>query len=220
MLLLVALLLVQCSLSVAWSHAFGARRLTGAVRSKVGVKLGAILRDEKGYEIKPADWFNGLSLDPGASLTDPRAVPADCRQFAEDIKGGKREVSIQDTLAIIDKHYEYIAVPFTVGDAQSKSNENIGDAKILSFALMTRMNEEQTLRLFGEVYRNLSPTGTDHTNLRNFAKLGWAKVVFKSGLAIVSKLQAYEDTDSALATQNTIEGAQTGWDVNSDSWIP
>lgn len=84
---------------------------------------------------------------------------------------------------------------------------------------MTRMNEEQTLRLFGEVYRNLTPSGTDHENIRNFVKNGWPGVTFESGLAIISKLQAYDDTDAALATQATIEG-QSGWDINSDSWIP
>lgn len=84
---------------------------------------------------------------------------------------------------------------------------------------MTRMNEEQTLRLFGEVYRNLSANGDDHQNVRSFIKCGWSGVTFSSGLAIISKLQAYDDTESALATQATIEGSAE-WDVNSDSWIP
>jgi hypothetical protein len=183
------------------------------------IKLQVIQRDEKGYEIKPVDWFNGLSMDPGASLTDPRAVPPECRQFAEDIKSGKKEVSLQESVAFIDQHYDYFAVPFTVGDIENKANENTNIAKILSFALMTKMDEDQTLRLFGEVYRNLSPNGNDHLNIRNFKKYGWNRVIFKAGLAIVSKLQAYDDTESALATQATIEG-ESGWDANSDSWIP
>lgn len=84
---------------------------------------------------------------------------------------------------------------------------------------MTQMDEEQTLRLFGEVYRDLKADGTDHQNVRNFKKYGFAKVIFNNGLAIVSKLQAYDDTDSALATQSTIEGGAE-WDLDSDSWIP
>ena len=85
--------------------------------------------------------------------------------------------------------------------------------------LLTKLSKEETLQLFGEVFRNLTPTGSDHPNLRNFVKLGWAGVEFPAGLAIISKLQAYDDTDSALATQSTIEGDE-GWDPNSDSWIP
>lgn len=81
------------------------------------------------------------------------------------------------------------------------------------------MDEKATLRLFGEVSRNLTPDGTDHPNVRNFIKNGWSGVVFSSGLSIISKLQAYDDTDSAFKTQASIEGA-SGWDTDSDSWIP
>jgi hypothetical protein len=99
------------------------------------------------------------------------------------------------------------------------ANANIKTAKILSFAFMNRLSEQDTLKLFGEVYKALSPTGTDHANLRNFIKYGWSRVIFDSGLPIVSKLQAYDDTDTALSTQSTIEGSAT-WDMDSDSWIP
>lgn len=86
---------------------------------------------------------------------------------------------------------------------------------------MTRMSEDQVLRLFGEVYRNLSADGNDHQNIRNFMKNGWPGVVFSTGLAIVSKLQAYDNTDDALATQSTMEGSDNvSWGFDSDSWIP
>jgi HopJ type III effector protein len=122
-------------------------------------------------------------------------------------------------MALIDAHYDYFAVPFSVGDVKSKANENTGSAKIFSFALMTKMDVDTTLKMFGEHYRNLKPDGTDHPNIRSFKKLGWAGVTFPSGLAIASKLQAYEDTDTAFATQSSIEG-EAGWDADSDSWIP
>mmetsp|Transcript_30269 Transcript_30269/g.41641 ORF Transcript_30269/g.41641 Transcript_30269/m.41641 type:complete len:221 (+) Transcript_30269:3-665(+) len=179
----------------------------------------AIARDEQGYEIKPKDWFNGLSLDPGASLTDPRAVPPECRTFAEKVKLKELSPSFKETIELIDKHYNYFEVPFSCGDQYNKPNENTGAAKILSFGLMTKMNEAQTLSLFGEIYRDMSPSGSDHPNLRNFAKYGWAKVSFNTGLAIISKLQAYDDTDSALATQALLEG-KNEWDPDADSWIP
>lgn len=69
----------------------------------------AVLRDEKGYEVKPKDWFNGLSLDPGASLTDPRAVPDECRLFADRIKSGG-DTTLQETISLLDKHYDYFHV--------------------------------------------------------------------------------------------------------------
>jgi len=101
----------------------------------------------------------------------------------------------------------------------NEANVNTGSAKIFSFALMTRMDEKQTLRLFGEIARDLKPSGSDHMNIRNFMKSGWSGIKFNTGLAIVSKLQAYDDTDSAMRTQSVKEGAGD-WDPNSDSWIP
>lgn len=112
-----------------------------------------------------------------------------------------------------------LQVPFTCGDVVNKPNENTGSAKIFSFGLMTKMTEEQTLRMFGEVYRDLDPSGTDHQNIRNFVRLGWSGVTFSSGLAILSKLQSYDDTDTAFSTQASITGG-ADWSTDADSWIP
>ena len=101
----------------------------------------------------------------------------------------------------------------------NSANVNIGSAKIFSFGLMTGMDETSVLRLFGEVARDLKPNGDDHENVRNFKKTGWKGIEFNSGLAIVSKLQAFDDTESAYATQPSIEGS-SGWDNDSEIWIP
>lgn len=96
---------------------------------------------------------------------------------------------------------------------------NTGSAKMFSFGLMTKMDEAAVLRLFGEIARDLKPNGDDHMNIRNFMKTGWKGIEFDSGLAIVSKLQAFEDTESAFNTQPSIEGS-SGWDADSEIWIP
>lgn len=74
------------------------------------LRASSLQRDELGYEIKPRDWFNGLSTDPGASLTDPRAVPPACKEFAEQIKSNTRQVTLAETIKFIDEHYNYFAV--------------------------------------------------------------------------------------------------------------
>jgi hypothetical protein len=84
---------------------------------------------------------------------------------------------------------------------------------------MTKMDVDSTLRLFGEIYKDLKADGTDHPNIRAFQKSGWAGVQFVTGLAIISKLQAFDDTDSAFATQISIEGGDE-WNADSDSWMP
>jgi len=153
--------------------------------------------DEQGYIVKPRDWFNGLSADPGASLTDPRAVPPPAKEFAESVKAG-RVVKFAETISLIDEHYNYFEVPFSCGDVNNEPNINTDSAKIFSFALMTRMDEKSALSLFGEFARDLRDSGNDHKNIRNFKKLGWGGVTFPTGLAIVSKLQSYDDTESAM----------------------
>jgi len=137
------------------------------------------------------------------------------------ISGGE-VVNFAETIKLIDEHYTYFAVPFTCGDLKSPANTNTGSAKVFSFGLMTKMDEKSTLRLFGEHYKDVlaNPSGTDHPNIRNFMKLGWGAVTFPTGLAIISKLQAYDDTDSAFATQSSIEGKENSWDNDSESWIP
>ena len=50
-------------------------------------------------------------MDPGASLTDPRAVPTEARNFAEKIKAGA-EVTYQETIDLIDKSYEVKTLNF------------------------------------------------------------------------------------------------------------
>ena len=176
--------------------------------------MGADLRyDDQGYIIKPRDWFNGLSADPGASLTDPRAVPPEAKDFAERIKSGGT-TTYNEAIAVIDEHYDYFEVPFNCGDTSSAPNENVGFAKVFSFGLMTRMDEKATLRMFGDFVNEPAK----HTNIANFMSGGWGAVTFPTGLAIISKLQAYDDTDSAMATQEVVEGDGAWGD--GDSWIP
>lgn len=105
--------LLLCSTGSAWS--LSNRAVVASTRHLLTKRSSrsfalAVARDEKGYEIKPRDWFNGLSLDPGASLTDPRAVPPECKKFAEDIKANKIQPSLKEVIEFIDKHYEYFAV--------------------------------------------------------------------------------------------------------------
>lgn len=184
------------------------------------VMMSDIKYDEKGYVIKTKEsgWFNGLSSDPGNSLADPRAVPPVCKAFAEKVKAGTT-VTFADTIALLDEHYDYFAVPFECGKMVSKANENVGSAKIFSFALMTKMDEAATLRLFGEIYRDLKPDGLDHPNIRNFIEYGWKGISFSRGLAIASKLQSGVETDEVFQTQAKLEG-KGEWDTDSDSWIP
>ena len=104
-------------------------------------------------------------------MSDPRSVPPEALAFADKVKRGE-QVNFEDSIKLIDEHYFYFEVPFTNGDIKNTANENKGSAKIFAFALMTQMTKEQTLGMFGEVYRELKADGEDHANVREFMKKG------------------------------------------------
>jgi hypothetical protein len=60
---------VLCLLASSYSFAPSSTRFLSSALHAEKEEL-----DSQGYIVKPRDWFNGLSGDPGASLTDPRAV--------------------------------------------------------------------------------------------------------------------------------------------------
>ncbi len=96
-------------------------------------------------------------------------------------------VSFNETIEVINKNYRYQPTEFSNGlGAQcliNKAGSNEGSCKIFSFAKINQLNEQQTLNLFGDYYRLdvlNNPTGTDHQNIRNFIKYGWAGISFPS----------------------------------------
>lgn len=194
------------------------RRISSVYRSRSSQLSAELKYDAQGYLIKPRDWFNGLSSDPGNSLDDPRAVPPVAVAFAKKIKAGT-DVNFAETLAFLDEHYQYFAVPFQNGDQSNAANVNTGAAKIFSFGLMTKMSEKEVLTMFGEIYRDLTPTGTDHANIRAFLKSGWKGVSFPTGLAIASKLQMGDTTAEVEASQ-AAPATPDGWSFDSESFIP
>ncbi len=52
----------------------------------------------------------------------------------------------------------------------------------LAFAKLHELSEAKTLALFGDYYRSdvlKNPEGSDHQNIRNFIREGWAGVAFE-----------------------------------------
>ncbi len=106
-------------------------------------------------------------------------------QFLERVKRGG-QVSFQDTMSIIAEHYEYQPTGFSNGLDEDRLNNapgvNEGSCKILAFAKLNQLTEQQTLNLFGDYYQKDvlgNPDGTDHRNIRNFMKYGWKGIEFE-----------------------------------------
>lgn len=132
-------------------------------------------------------------------------VPEECELFNANLEMDGSDIVFQDVIDLIDKYYETGLIEFKNGDLLNKQGENEGSAKIFSYAALSELDKESTLKLFGEHYRDTvaDPDGNSHQNIRNFMKYGWDGLPFENGVALTKK---------KLGDDN--------WDWDAESWIP
>eukprot|EP00640_Fibrocapsa_japonica_P007328 CAMPEP_0113935322 /NCGR_PEP_ID=MMETSP1339-20121228/2482_1 /TAXON_ID=94617 /ORGANISM="Fibrocapsa japonica" /LENGTH=193 /DNA_ID=CAMNT_0000937419 /DNA_START=99 /DNA_END=680 /DNA_ORIENTATION=+ /assembly_acc=CAM_ASM_000762 len=130
---------------------------------------------------------------PARMLDDIRAsgetIPDACKVFNANLEMDGNDIMFEDVMAIIDEHYETGLLEFKNGDILNAQGENGGSAKVLSYAALSNLDKETTLKLWGQYYRDVeaSPDGTDHPNIRNFMNTGWDGVPFENGIALTRK---------------------------------
>ncbi len=112
--------------------------------------------------------------------------------FLEKIKRHEL-VSFDETIAVITEHYDYHPTTFSNGlgahQVTNEAGQNEGSCKILAFAQLNQLDQQQTLHLFGDYYRQdvlIDPNGSGHQNIRNFMRYGWSGVSFQ-GEALTPK---------------------------------
>jgi hypothetical protein len=146
---------------------------------------------------------------PARMLDDIRAsgesIPPECELFNSNLEMDGDSVMFEDVIKMIDTYYESQLLEFENGDIVNKPGENEGSAKLLSYAALSQLDKDSTLKLWGQYYREVKadPDGDNHQNIRNFMKYGWEGVPFALGIALTPK--AVGETD---------------WDPFSESWIP
>lgn len=103
--------------------------------------------------------------------------------FLQKLNQSPESVDFTDTMAAIETTYDFTPSAFTNGTLRNEAGQNSGSCKLFAFALLNQLSEQQTLACFGAYYRDdvlKHPEGTDHQNIRNFMKTGWAGVKFDS----------------------------------------
>ena len=100
--------------------------------------------------------------------------------FVENLKQEPKTVQFEETIAIIDTHYDFTPSLFTNGNITNQAGENSGSCKVFSFAKQHQLNKEETLSCFGKYYQDVlnTPESNDHQNIRNFIKTGWEGISF------------------------------------------
>ncbi len=92
------------------------------------------------------------------------------------------EANFADVIAFIEDNYTYTASAFTNGNQENAADQNQGSAKVLAYAKLNNLSQEDTLKLFAEHYNAVieTPNGTDHNNIRQFMEDGWNGVTFEN----------------------------------------
>jgi hypothetical protein len=111
--------------------------------------------------------------------------------FIEKIKNNTA-VSFDETIAVIAENYHYQPTEFSNGLDEhtlvNRAGTNEGSCKIFAFAQINQLDQQQTLSLFGDYYRDVlnDPQGTGHLNIRSFMQYGWDGIHFK-GVPLTAK---------------------------------
>jgi len=102
--------------------------------------------------------------------------------FIEKLKTTPKTVSFQETMQVIEDHYDFEPTSFTNGEITNNIGQNSGSCKLFAFAKLQQLNSEETLHCFGNYYTDVlnTPAGNDHQNIRNFMKTGWNGISFSN----------------------------------------
>ena len=92
-------------------------------------------------------------------------------------------ITFNDTLAVIEAHFNFTPAGFKNGELINEAGQNNGSCKLFAFAQLHQLTPQQTLHCFGDYYRQdvlKNPNGNDHLNIRNFIKHGWPGIQFNT----------------------------------------
>lgn len=107
----------------------------------------------------------------------------DLDTFLQKLKNTPDSIAFSDTMAVIEASYDFTPAAFKNGELMNEQGQNSGSCKLFAFAQLQALSPQQTLACFGAYYRDdvlKNPDGTDHQNIRNFMKTGWAGIKFDS----------------------------------------
>jgi hypothetical protein len=126
---------------------------------RTGTQLRAEIRpkSEKAKELR-FGWDGTTALGgavenaaPARMLVDIRAagetIPDECEVFNANVEMDADSLKFEDVIALIDTHYESQLLEFKNGNMLNKQGENEGSAKILSYAALSNMDKETTLKV-------------------------------------------------------------------------
>ncbi|QFS86061.1 MULTISPECIES: HopJ type III effector protein [unclassified Marinobacter] len=88
--------------------------------------------------------------------------------------------NFDDTLALIDQHFEFQPTGFNNGPVRNDAGENAGSCRVFALGQYCNLSEADTLNLFAQHYQQVlgDPAGDSHGNIRQFISTGWSGIRF------------------------------------------
>lgn len=107
-------------------------------------------------------------------------MPLPLSDYITALSGPLNALAFDDTLAVIDAHYDFTPTAFQNGGVDNPAGTNSGSCKVFSFAKLHGLSDAQTLAMFAQHYQNVldEPDGDAHANIRAFMQTGLSGVVF------------------------------------------
>lgn len=105
------------------------------------------------------------------------------QDYLDKLNNSPETLEFQQLMDVIDQNYHFTPTAFRNGDVHNAPGENSGSCKLLAFAQLHSLSEQQTLACFGQYYRSDvlgDPEGDSHQNIRNFMRSGWSGVEFET----------------------------------------
>ena len=86
--------------------------------------------------------------------------------------------NFDDTLVLIDRHFEFQPTGFNNGPLRNDAGENAGSCRVFALGQYCNLSEADTLNLFAQHYQQVlgDPTGDSHGNIRQFISTGWSGI--------------------------------------------
>ncbi|MBN7771471.1 HopJ type III effector protein [Marinobacter daepoensis] len=107
--------------------------------------------------------------------------------------------NFDDTLGLINQHFEFRPTGFDNGPVRNDAGENAGSCRVFALGQYCNLNEADTLTLFAQHYQQVlgDPAGDSHGNIRQFISTGWSGIHFDT-----PPLRALCDTQATDTGEN------------------
>lgn len=91
------------------------------------------------------------------------------------------EHQFADTLAFVERWYDFSPTAFRNGSVENSADQNQGSAKVFALSELLKLSSAQTLACFGEHYRDVlaTPEVDNHHNLRRVLREGNGNISFE-----------------------------------------